>query len=60
MALTKLNLHNTQVVGDVKGLGDLVALTKLDLFNTQVQGGRGLGELRKYQETLKTSKASTS
>ena len=59
VALTVLDLYNTQVGGDVKGLGGLVALTELILDSTQVQGG-GLGELRKYQETLKTSMVSIS
>ncbi len=74
VALTVLRLDSTQVGGDVKGLGGLVALkelylnstlgglvalTELILDSTQVQGG-GLGELRKYQETLKTSMVSIS
>ena len=59
VALKVLILEDTQVGGDVEGLGGLVALTELYLLNTQVQGG-GLDELRKYQETLNTSKASTS
>ena len=59
VALEELRLDNTQVGGDVKGLGGLVALTTLRLDSTQVQGG-GLGELRKYQETLKTSMVSIS
>ena len=53
VALTVLNLDNTEVGGDVKGLGGLVALTSLSLGDTQVGGFRGLGALREYQKTLK-------
>ena len=52
MALKELSLDSTQVGGDVKGLGGLVALKVLSLDNTQVQGG-GLKELREHQKTLK-------
>ena len=46
MALTGLYLSNTDVGGDVKGLGGLVALTELYLGKTKVGGDvKGLSGL---------------
>ena len=46
MALKVLYLYSTQVGGDVKGLGGLVALKELHLSRTQVGGDvKGLGGL---------------